>query len=63
MNDKLLEVSAVAARLGITTHSVYRHRITAGSPLEFVRVGPKKGYRIKESSLVRLLDNDREDPA
>lgn len=50
---KLLPVSVVARRLGVSTSSVYT--MLAGGVLPFVKLGPVKCYRVPESALDRLL--------
>ncbi len=57
MSENLLEVSVVASRLKCSVESVYRHRKQPDSPLEFVKSGPRKGYRVKESSVEKLLSS------
>lgn len=53
--DKLLEVSEVAARLRCSVDTIYRHRKQKDSVMKFVKVGPKMGLRVLESSVVLFI--------
>jgi excisionase family DNA binding protein len=66
MDDRLLPVSIVSRRLCVGTSTVYR--LFEGGELPCVRVGAKKGYRVRESDLVAFLvrrgiENSPEFPA
>jgi DNA-binding transcriptional MerR regulator len=48
--DRELEVSIVAAKLGLSDTSV--RRLMSSGLLRYTTRGPKKGYRVFESSVV-----------
>jgi excisionase family DNA binding protein len=55
---KLLRVTIAAKRLGLSQKSIYR--LVKAKKIKMVKVGPKKGYRIVESSLIKFLDDSLE---
>ncbi|MBU4317644.1 MAG: helix-turn-helix domain-containing protein [Proteobacteria bacterium] len=57
--ERLLDVSAVARRLNCGNTNVY-NLIKTGK-IDAVRIGPRAGLRITESSLARFIDNQRVD--
>jgi excisionase family DNA binding protein len=52
-NERLLRVSTVSQRLNCSKSSVYR--LVSEGKLLMVPVGPRKGYRIPESSFTAYL--------
>ena len=50
---RLLDVKMVAARLNVGTTTVYR--MLKGGHIGFVKVGPRKGYRVTVDSVDRLV--------
>jgi hypothetical protein len=52
MAEKIYEISIAAERLGISTSSLYR--MWYNGQVEFLRRGPKRGWRIAESEIERL---------
>ncbi|SHO52872.1 helix-turn-helix domain-containing protein [Desulfopila aestuarii] len=55
MRSDYLEVSAVATRLNVSAHTVYR--LIQRNKLESVNVGNKKAIRVLRSSLERFEEN------
>lgn len=51
--EKLLDVSIVARRLGVSTPTVYR--MIASGRLNALNTGNKKAYRVPESEVNRVL--------
>ena len=56
--DKLLPVSIVAERLGVSTQSVYN--LIVAADILAVWIGPRAGIRIYESELERFLSERKE---
>lgn len=55
MRGEYLEVSAVASRLNVSAHTVYR--LIQRKKLESVNVGDKKAIRVLRSSLQQFEEN------
>jgi excisionase family DNA binding protein len=51
---KLLPISIVAERLGVSTETIYR--MGRDGKISIIRIGAKKGYRITESEFLKYLD-------
>lgn len=58
--ERLLDISTAAKRLNCCNANVY-NLIRIGR-IDAVRVGPRAGLRVTESSLVRFIDEGRVDP-
>lgn len=61
MRSDYLEVSAVATRLNVSAHTVYR--LIQRKKLESVNVGDRKAIRVLRSSLERFEENRRGESA
>lgn len=61
MQDRLLDVSVVAQKLKVSTQTVYR--LMWGGHISFIKVGARKGYRIKEADLEAFLKKREEETA
>ena len=51
---KLLPISIVANRLGVSTETIYR--MGRDKKIKIIKVGAKKGYRITESEFLKYID-------
>lgn len=53
MQDRLLDVSVVAQRLYVSTSTVYR--LLWGGYIPFVKMGIKRGYKVRETDLNEFI--------
>jgi len=53
--EQLLDFTAASRRLCCSITTIYKHYRSQNSPLKFVKVGVKKGYRVTKSSVEAMI--------